>query len=338
MSMDASVLRILENAAANRAPTKQECQFLLSFSEQSLEAGVLMAFADHISRRRFSNHAMLLGQIGTETAPCPGRCKFCAFGDGHTAFKKTQLSADEILERARAFTEQKDLYALFLMTMHDTDFQRLLHVVAAVRRSIPRKTQIVVNTGDLDGTQGDELRAAGADGAYHIYRLREGIDTGLPPAQRIRTLEIIKKAGMKLYYCCEPVGPEHSPEELVGQIFIGIERSCFQHGAMRRIHVPGTPLAARGQITERRLAQIVAVVSLATLGCNETANIAVHEPNLLGLCAGANAIYAETGSNPRDTAADTSGHRGLDRNDCRKMILEAGFAGILYGDRAIPLT
>jgi biotin synthase len=178
-----------------------------------------------------------------------------------------------------------------------------------------------------------EKRAAGT-------AARPGFSTvGQPfqPAQRIRTLEIIKRAGLDLYYCCEPIGPEHTPEELMDQTAIGIKFGCFQHGAMRRVYLPGTPLSARGQITERRLAQIVAVVTLAALGCKELGNIAVHEPNLLGLCAGANAIYAETGSNPRDTSSDTSGHRGLNMSGCRKMLYEAGFTGLLCGDKALPL-
>jgi biotin synthase len=337
MSVSPTLLQILSNAAEDRAPTKKECRFLLTFPEHSLESGILMAAADYASRRRFKNNAVLLGQIGIETAPCPGQCKFCAFGNGHMQFKKRKLSLEQIYERGRAFSEEGDLYALFLMTTHDFDFERLLFTISAVRASISKQTQIVVNTGDLDGTQGDELRSAGADGAYHLCRLREGIDTKLQPAQRIRTLEIIKRAGLDLYYCCEPIGPEHSADELVEQMFIGIEFGCFQHAAMRRICVPGTPLSARGQITERRLAQIVSVVTLAALGCRETGNIAVHEPNLLGLCAGANAIYAETGANPRDTASDTGGNRGLDMVGCRTMLCEAGFTGLLCGDSVMPL-
>ncbi|HTY60637.1 MAG TPA: hypothetical protein VMG30_00100 [Acidobacteriota bacterium] len=336
--MDPSVMRILSDAAGNRPPTKQECRHLLSFPETSLESGVMMASADHVSRERFGNNAILLGQIGIETAPCSGRCKFCAFGNGHALFQEERLSMQQILDRAHAFSGQGDLYALFLMTMQGSDFARLLTVVSSVRRLIPPQTRIVVNTGDLDGGQGDELRSAGVNGAYHIRRLREGIDTDIPPARRLRTIELIKKAGLDLYYCCEPIGPEHTAEELVEQVFIGIEFGCFQHAAMRRICVPGTPLFSAGQITERRLAQIVAVVTLATLGCKETGNIAVHEPNLLGLCAGANAIYAETGSNPRDTAADTRGNRGMDMNGCRIMIREAGFTGLLSGDKVLPLS
>jgi biotin synthase len=338
MLIDPSALQILERAAGNLPPTRQECCQLLSYPEQSLESGMLMAAADHISRRRFANKAMLLGQIGIEIAPCPGRCKFCAFSANNPMPDNAQLSMEQILERTLAFSGGEDLYALFLMTMHDFDFSRLLTVVSALRQAIPRQTQIVVNIGDLDGSQGEELRSAGVKGAYHICRLREGIDTDLHPAQRIRTIEIIKKAGLDLYYCCEPIGPEHTPEELVEQMFLGIDFDCFQHAAMRRVCVAGTQLHSKGQITERRLAQITAVVALAALGCKETRSVAVHEPNLLGLSAGANTIYAETGANPRDTAPDTQGHRGLDMRDCRKMLHEAGFAGLLCGDRVLPLT
>ncbi|MGO9111644.1 MAG: hypothetical protein ACLP9L_20660 [Thermoguttaceae bacterium] len=103
------------------------------------------------------------------------------------------------------------------------------------------------------------------------------------------------------------------------------------------LFVPGMPLSSRGQITELRLAQVVAVVSLATLACSETQNIAVHEPNLIGLTAGANVVYAETGANPRDTEVDTSRNRGMDMDDCRKMLYEAGFTSLRRGDDSTVL-
>ncbi|HEX2980873.1 MAG TPA: hypothetical protein VHO48_11460, partial [Anaerolineaceae bacterium] len=138
--------------------------------------------------------------------------------------------------------------------------------------------------------------------------------------------------GMDWYYCCEPVGPEHSPQELVDQIFLGIELGCYQHAAMRRVPVPNTPLAKKGQISERRLSQVVAVVTLASIGCPETQTIAVHEPNSLGLVSGANTIYAEAGVNPRDESKNTEDGRGRDILHCRKMLAEAGYTGLLRGD------
>jgi biotin synthase len=337
MRISSFLLQVLDAVAENCPPTKEECRRLLSFPEQSLEAGLLTAAADQISRRRFQNHAVLLGQVGIEAFPCPGGCKFCAFGEGHSVHGSSRLTLAQIVDRACAFCEGQDLYALFLMTMHVFDFPRLLEVLSAVRQCIPPETQIVINTGDLNGSQGEELHSAGVNGAYHIRRLREGKDTELLSSQRLRTLEQIKNAGLDLYYCCEPIGPEHSPEELVDQIFVGVEFECVQHGAMRRVPVPGTPFASLGRITERRLSQIVAVTVLATAVCKETGIIIVHEPNLLGLCAGANAIYAETGANPRDTVPDTKGRRGLDVSDCRDMLCEAGFTGLRYGDEVLPL-
>jgi hypothetical protein len=59
-------------------------------------------------------------------------------------------------------------------------------------------------------------------------------------------------------------------QELVDQLFLGIEYGYFQHVAMRQARAPGTPLAVQGQITELRPAQIVAVVTLTALGRPET--------------------------------------------------------------------
>jgi biotin synthase len=330
--LPAKVASILDSALSGRAPSKSDCEHLLSLPELSLEAAVLKAVADTVSRKRFGNRAILLGQIGIETAPCPGECKFCAFGAAHSSVPRSQLSLPEIVRRARDFAAGNDLFALFLMTMHEYDLPRLLRVISRVRKVLPAHTQIVVNMGDFDKARAQDLRAAGVNGAYHVCRLREGRDTALDPAQRRKTFQVIRNAGLDFYYCCEPIGPEHSARELVDQMFMGVEYGCFQHAAMRRVFVPGAPLARRGQITEQRLAQVVAVVTLATLGCKETKNIAVHEPNLLGLAAGANAVYAETGANPRDTKVDTSGNRGLDLPTCRRMLYEAGFTGLLCGD------
>jgi biotin synthase len=338
MKLDGKVRDLLDAAQNGIAPTKAECISLLQFPETSLEAALLRAVADDITRRRFDNEGIVLGQVGVEIADCPGKCKFCSFGEGHTQFTPSTMSNDDILHHADCFTASGELFALFLMTMHTFDFERLLDVVQRVRNRIPRKTQIVVNIGDFDQAQGRDLLGAGVNGAYHVCRLREGIDTALDPEQRKATIRSIKDSSLDWYYCCEPIGPEHTPQELTEQIFLGIEYGCFQHAAMRRVYIPSAPLSPLGQISELRLAQVTAVVALATLACPETKSIAVHEPNLLGLAGGANTVYAETGANPRDTEKNTTGHRGRDINDCKTMLYEAGFANLLVSPgKRIPL-
>lgn len=327
--MDARVRRILDNAQSGKGPSKEECVHLLSFPAHSAETSLVRATADANSRKRFRNEAILLGQIGIEISSCPGACKFCSFGEGHTQFPSTVLSLDEVLDKAKAFTISGDLYSLFLMTMHTFDTNRLCEIVTTLRQQIPAQTQIVANIGDFEGSYARELKSAGVNGAYHVVRLREGKDTKLDPEKRKQTIRGIKESGLDWYYCCEPIGPEHTNEELVEQMFIGVEFGCFQHAAMRRVYIPHAPLAQHGQITELRLGQITAVVALSTIGSPETKNIAVHEPNLIGLTSGANVVYAETGANPRDTQKDTTGNRGLDVAGCKRMLYEAGFETLL---------
>lgn len=332
MDGQATVRRILEAVREGVAPGREACLALLGCPHTSLEAAQTRAVAEALSRRRFGNAGMLLGQLGLEAAPCPGGCGFCVFGDGHAQVTVERLSTAAVLERCSEFTASGDLYALFLMTMHDFDRERLLADVTALRVMVPGSTQLVVNIGDADVGYFRALRAAGVSGAYHVLRLREGRDTRLDPALRRATIAAIKDAGLDWYTCCEPIGPEHSDAELVEQIFVGVEHGCFQHAAMRRVAQPGLPLYASGQISELRLAQVTAVVALASLGSPETRSIAVHEPNVLGLCSGANTVYAETGANPRDTAAETAGHRGLDVAGARQMLWEAGYERLMRGD------
>jgi hypothetical protein len=92
------------------------------------------------------------------------------------------------------------------------------------------------------------------------------------------------------------------------------------------------PQTGGGLLNNLRLAQVTAVVAPSTLRSRRTTSIAVHEPNLLGLVSGADAIYAETGANPRDLAQDTSGSRGIDVPAAKRMLHEAGFTQLRRGD------
>ena len=330
MKIDKKFFALIEKIQTGYKATENEYAFLLQFQEESLESAITRGVADSMSREKFGNTGLVFGQIGFEVAPCPGKCKFCSISEDFTQFEPFVMDDDAILTAAENFTGSGDLFALALMSMHDFKFERVLHVIEIVRAKIPKQTQIVINIGDFSLSQADELKAAGANGAYHLARLREGIDTTLEPERRKKTMSYIKQAGLDLYYCCEPIGPEHTPEEMAKQMLIGIDYGCFQHGAMRRIPIPASPLFKYGQISELRLAQVTAVVTLAALHCPDLGSIGVHEPNLLGITAGANAIYAETGINPRDTEKETSGHRGLDILDCKQMLTEAGFKNLFH--------
>ena len=305
--------------------TRNELIKLLSIPEDSSEAEAMRREANNLSHKRFHDTSLLLGQIGVERHACPAACRFCSFSED--VFKDTRIDLDipSVVEMSRAFCASGEVKALFLMCMHDFDASSLCKLVEAVRVVIPEKTEIVFNIGDCPESWWREFKAAGVSGAYHVLRLREGTDSQLNPADRKATIAAIRKTGLKWYYCCEPVGPEHTNEELADAILLGNEFGCFQHAAMARVNFPGSPLAQFGEISKRRLAQIVAAVSLASADNPELGSIAVHEPDMLGLLSGANSVYAECGFNPRDLETRTEEGRGGSVARMTAMLTEAGW-------------
>lgn len=333
-NFDMQFQNILEKAENGIPLNREDCRYLLHLDEKSLEAGVLRATAASIIRSKNENSAIILGQIGVDVKPCSGGCRFCTFGEKHTHFNCVRMSEEELAQKVEEFCHYGDLYGLYLMTMHDYDMEQYLKSVELARKIAPPTTQIWANVGDttLEGYQA--LHEAGVTGIYHVCRLREGIDTDLRPEDRIKSMHNALEAGLELYTCCEPIGPEHSVDELVDNIFIGIEMDIYQHAAMRRVAVPGAPLAHYGQISELRLAQIVAVIALASATVPTMAYMGAHEPNELCYTAGANIITAESGANPRDNSSDTAKNRGMNMARCRKMLFECGFDYLRRGDES----
>ena len=298
---------------------------LLAIPENHPDALALRRAADALSRKRFDNRRLLLGQIGVEAHGCPGECHFCAFAKNTFAVTDVSMDIPTVVETALRFTGKGELFALFLMAMHDYDKAKLLSLIHAVRQAIPEKVNIVLNAGDAPEADWKAYKDAGVFGAYHVLRLREGTDTQLSPMERRKTIAAIRKAGLNWFYCCEPVGPEHTAEEMADAILLGNEFGCFQHAAMARVNFPNSPLAKFGEISKERLAQIVAVVALASETNPELRSIAVHEPDILSLRSGANSVYAEVGANPRDVNARTETNRGRSVSDLNTMLSEAGW-------------
>jgi biotin synthase len=222
--------------------------------------------------------------------------------------------------------------------MHRFGYDWFLDLCTKLRAGIPAHLEIFANVGDIELSQMKELKAAGVTGAYHVCRLREGIDSCMTPEARIETIDRIIESGLDWYGMCEPIGPEHTPEELADQIWIGVDRPCRQHGAMQRFPVPGSPLFDYGSISLARLGQIVAVIALATQGKKELTSIAVNVSNVVGLFSGANAFFPEAGEPDASDAAaiEKDGFttalwrrsKEITTADCRQMLIAAGFSNL----------
>jgi biotin synthase len=336
--MDKRVQETLERALAGQQPTREEAIYLLGFAEHSPEATYIRGVGNDVARARTGNTALIFGQIGLELYPCEADCQFCSFGETHTGFtEKITLDEETIREKVRAFTKDGDLYVLWLMTMNSFDLDYFSNALKIAREIAPPQTKLYTNIGDVSYETFVKLKEAGADGVYHVVRLGEGNYTTISPERRLETRDNAVRAGLALQDCIEPIGPEHSSAELVERMFKTQADGIDTAGVMKRTPVPGTIFTTA--ITNLRMAQITAVNALVMIPSDPYPWIPIHEAEPLGLVSGGNSICAETGVNPRDTAADTSTSRGLDVSACRKMLWEAGFTQLAKGDGTrIPLT
>ncbi len=333
-TVDTALLDILNKAGQRQPLTLEECKYLLAQPAHSYASSLIRAMANDLTREKTDNAGIVIGQVGVDVHPCNAGCRFCSFGEGHTTIPHIRLQKQAMQAAIDGFRREDDLYGIYLMTMADTDPDFLLDMVAYARANTPATTQIWVNTGDRDRSYFAELAAAGARGAYQVCRLREGTDTKLDPKTRYATMENIRAAGLDLFSCCEPIGPEHTVDELAENIFLCLDLGVTQFGAMRRVAVPGSPLYDLGQISDLQMAHVMGCVGLVYASVDSARFFGVHEPCQLGYLAGANFVTAETGANPRDIAQETSKGRGWDMERCRKLLFECGFTSLLRGDES----
>ncbi len=301
--------------------TKEEIITLFNIPLFSEESAIILAASRRKSETASNGLAEVHAQVGLNIAPCPKNCAFCAFAAKNRVFhEKVEIPVDEAVQKAQQF-ETDGANAVFVMSTADYPFEKFIDISQEIRRSLRPETILVANVGDFSSEQAKKLKAAGFSGIYHAVRLGEGRDTTIQVETRMETFMNAREAGLSLGTCVEPVGNEHSIEELVEKTIITRDAKPVYSGSARRIPIPDTVLAEHGLVSEAKMAHILAVVRLA-LGYDVPGNC-THEPNVIGAAAGANLLWAETGSNPRDTEEETEGKRGMTVGDCRRVLEEA---------------
>jgi biotin synthase len=332
MPVSPKVNDIVSKVFDGHSLARDEIVYLLSINHKPSGAGLIVNAANVVNRIASKGKAEVHAQIGLNLSPCPNNCSFCAFSAQNKVFtERKELGVEEIVQLALK-AEVDGANAIFFMTTHDYPFGKYVETSKEVREKLKPETVMIANIGDFGYGEAKQLKNAGYIGIYHAVRMGEGRDTPIDPQVRLHTIRAAREAGLLIGTCVEPIGPEHSIEELTDKILLGREMGpCFS-GAMRRINIPGSPLARHGMISEYRLAFLVAVVRLA-MG-REVIGNCTHEPNLLGATTGANLFWAEAGTNPRDTEAETSKGRGMGVTSCMELFRQADF-DILRGPSVI---
>lgn len=314
---------IVEKGLEGNGLSDDEVLTLYEAEETSKEAAYIRWAGQELSMVAADGIAEIHAQIGLNSTICPKNCKFCSFAACNSVRKgKYELPKDDVLEYAKIYQEQ-GANLILMLTTASYSFNKLVDMVGSVREVISADTPLLVNTDDMTLDQCRQLKIAGANGAYHAVRMREGEDTEIPVEKRFETFANLREAGLSLSTCVEPVGPEHTPEEITEATMRCISTDPVSAGVGKRIAVPGTQLAVYGMLTDVANSNMVAIYRLATgrdLRLNCSAN------TVMTAASGANLSWAEVGSNPRDLVERTEkGGRGDSIEYCRKMFNASGW-------------
>lgn len=322
---------LLKKSKDGEVFSHDELAHMLGYPPDSPESYRIMAEANRISKELTGNQAEIHAQFALNLAPCACNCAFCSFAKINGVFKEeTRISVEDAIAYARQF-ETDGANAIYVMTTTFFPFSAFIEISREIRRHLRPETVMIANVGDQTPQNAQTIRDAGYTGVYHALRLREGKDTDIAPAARIKSIQNFQEAGLKVGTCVEPVGPEHSNEELADAILFTASFNPAFSGAARRIAIPGTEISKRGMITELRMAQIVAVTRLGTP--RPVLGNCTHEPCTLGGFAGANLFWAEVGANPRDIKEKTEEGRGETVESCKRLFRECGWDALTEPSR-----
>ena len=322
-AFDKRILDIIDHGLEGNGLSREETRVLFEVPERTREAALIRWAGQELSLRAADGVAEIHGQIGLNSTKCPMDCGFCSFAASATCRTENfELTRDEVLRYAELHLQNK-VNLLLLLCTASYKFDQLLEMAQAVRENIPDDMPLLVNCDDLTLDRCRQLKAVGVNGAYHAARMGEGRDTRIPVEKRVKTFEHLREAGLSLQTCVEPIGPEHTVDELVEATFRCIDVKPVSAGAARRVGLEGTRLYERGMITEVRNADYVAVYRLAS-GLEPRLNCSAN--TVMTASAGANLAWVELGLNPRDILSRTEqGGQAIPIKLARKTFHGAGW-------------
>ena len=319
-----SFIDALKNRALRGMPvSRDEVLRLLALAPDSEEAAYLGRAARDIAHIVVGNEGRVWSAIGIDCRPCSMNCGFCAFGEKWGLITEPHEWSDEaIIKAARAFVDEGASW----VTLRTTEFyglNRLCALAKKVREAVPGNYGLVVNTGEFGPLEARAMIASGIDVVYHSLRLGEGRTTCFRPEERKATLAAVRDSDLKLAHLVEPVGPEHTDDEIADVLMAALSNGAALSGAMARINVKGTPFESHDPLPDLRLAQIVAITRIC--GGVNVPDICVHPPRKEALEWGANVVVVETGAVPRNDAECSAEWQGFTVADAKQLFRDAGY-------------
>lgn len=301
--------------------SRDELIALVAIDPESEECDYLGQCAFEV-KNHFSGNVVRLGtSIGLDLRPCKMSCKFCSLSEKVGLITDEYEITDDTAVKIVSDLRQKGYYQFTLRTTEFYSIEKLASLAERIRNELGWEFALSANTGELTPEKAKILKDAGFNAVYHAVRLREGIDTPLSIETRAETIRNAKAAGLRVSSGIDPIGVDHTPEEIADLFLLYYTLNVDGMCVMRRVNIPGTGYEGLPEASDRRIAQIVAVARLA---CGNRWTVAIHPAIQQGLKWGADHISVETGANPRDNNIDMLRWSLFDHDTALKMISDSG--------------
>lgn len=305
--------------------SRDEILCLLDIAPDAVQSDMMRSKARDMAAILCQNQGKVWSAVGIENKSCPMNCEFCSFGEKWGLIKEESEWSDEDILQAARFSVSQHVSWFTLRTTELYGIERLCVLAKKILTEVPGNYHLAVNTGELTAEQAKQLKNAGIAGVYHTLRLGEGKVTHIKPASRLATMKAVDEAGLKLYHMLEPLGPEHTNEEIAERILAARNCHAVLGGVMARINVKGTPFADKEPVHEDRVSQLVAISRIC--GGSSTPDICAVPPNKKFLQAGANVVTTEIGSIPRSEQTEhQTAWTGFGIAEAFNLFKEAGYS------------
>lgn len=315
--------RVLDEGLRGASQPREVIVKLLELDPESEETDYLKRAATKLAHFSTNDCASISGAIGVDLCACDMNCKFCSFGTEWGLVEEEAIyTKEEIIDLTRAYVEA----GATIVTLRSTEFydiKTLTEWLSDIREQVPGSYLINLNVGELSPAMAEAAYQAGATSAYHVIRLREGEDTPFDPKLRERTILAITESPLRYGTCIEPIGIEHTNEELADRILANLAYRPYSMGVMARVNVPGTPFEGVAPVSKERMLQILATVRLSV--GTKVRCCGMHPAVPESLYAGGTSFTVELGANPRDVEFNRNEWRGFTVEEARALIEEAGF-------------
>lgn len=315
---------VMARAIAGHVPSREEILFLLGLNPEAPEVEILRQQADIMAKKVTNGIGRIWSAVGIDNRLCPMSCDFCSFGEKWRLVDgDSEWPVENVIQTARRSVQEGASW----FTLRTTEYysaSRLIELAHQVRREVPGDYALVVNTGELDQGKARRLHEAGVTGVYHTLRLGEGTNTRFAPELRLQTLAAVRDSSLELYHMVEPLGQEHTNDEIADRLLIANEYGASLSGVMARVNVKGTPFGGSVPVSEARVSQITAISRIC--GGSAIRDICVVPPTVRSLCSGANAVTVEVGAVPRSERTEQSrAWNNFDIARAGEMLRQAGY-------------